>query len=79
VILTNLGLGHILVNFFHELIWSPWLRSDGNEENNIFCDKCIRAATSGGSWEAGLPVFSWYNLPTWRKIYQIATKYIKWP
>jgi hypothetical protein len=27
----------------------------------------------------GLPDFSWYNIPTRRKIYQITTKYSKWP
>jgi hypothetical protein len=24
------GLGHTLGNFFHELIWSPWLTTDGD-------------------------------------------------
>jgi hypothetical protein len=28
---------------------------------------------------AGLPDFSLLNIPKRRKIYQIATKYIKWP
>jgi hypothetical protein len=30
------------------------------------------------SWP-GLPDFSWYNIPKRGKIYQIATKYTKWP
>jgi hypothetical protein len=28
---------------------------------------------------AGLPDFSWYNIPKREKMYQTATKYTKWP
>jgi hypothetical protein len=28
---------------------------------------------------AGLPDFSWYNIPKRGKIYQMTTKYTKWP
>jgi hypothetical protein len=28
---------------------------------------------------AGLPDFSWYNIPKWGKICQMITKYTKWP
>jgi hypothetical protein len=27
----------------------------------------------------GLPDFTCYNIPNWRKIYQITLKYTKWP
>jgi hypothetical protein len=30
----------------------------------------------GSSFTSGLPDFSWYNLPTRGKIYQITTKYL---
>jgi hypothetical protein len=27
---------------------------------------------------AGLPEFSWYNVPKWEEIYQTTINYIKW-
>jgi hypothetical protein len=44
----------------------------------IFHRKRVATPKESGL-EPGLPDFSWYNIPKGGKIYQMTTKYTKWP
>jgi hypothetical protein len=42
-------------------------------KNLAFVLTCVDALGSG------LPDFSWYKIPKWGEMYQMATKFTKWP
>jgi hypothetical protein len=50
------------------------LGAGGGEKESCIEDKVSRLHTY-----TVLPDFSWYNIPKWGKIYQMTSKYTKWP
>jgi hypothetical protein len=48
-------------------------------EINHLATLAERRSTIAHDRFSGLPDFSWYKIPKGGKIYQMTTKYIKWP
>jgi hypothetical protein len=48
-------------------------------EINHLATLAERRSTIAHDRFSGLPDFSWYKIPKRGKIYQMTTKYIKWP
>jgi hypothetical protein len=46
---------------------------------NLFMKCCTTAQEFQWQQRQGLPDFAWYNTPKLGKIYQMITKYTKWP